>query len=168
MKTIMDACGHKSVGVTLELERRRTSRTSRSRESFDLLKPCIKSCHINDLENDAKGTYPYRELFKLLREANYDRYTLIEVGKAYPDVAEGTEYLKRYKADLGAAGCGMKRRKTAIPVHKRLETIAVSTTPVEIQIRLPRLPTLPDTPSTSSSWQPSGSVGSLGSERAQP
>ena len=66
--------------------------------NFALLKPYIKSCHINDLENDAKGTYPYRELFTLLREANYDRYTLIEVGKAYPDVAEGTAYLKSYKA----------------------------------------------------------------------
>ena len=59
--------------------------------SFDLLKPWIRSCHINDLENDAKGTYPYRELFKLLRGIGYDRYTMCEVGKAY-GVEEGTTF----------------------------------------------------------------------------
>jgi hypothetical protein len=64
--------------------------------SFEMLKPWIKSCHINDLEKDAAGTYPYRELFALLKGIGYDRYTLIEVGKAYP-VEEGTEFLRKYK-----------------------------------------------------------------------
>jgi hypothetical protein len=64
--------------------------------AFDLLKPWIRSCHINDLENDKKGTYPYRELFRLLRGIDYDRYTLCEVGKSY-GVAEGTKFLKGYK-----------------------------------------------------------------------
>jgi sugar phosphate isomerase/epimerase len=97
MKAILDACGHKSVGVTWNSNAADVENKSVAK-SFALLKPHIKSCHINELDNDAKGTYPYRELFKLLREANYDRYTLIEIGKAYPDVAEGTEYLKKYKA----------------------------------------------------------------------
>ena len=98
MKTIMDACGHKSVGVCWNSNPPDVENKSVAK-SFALLKPFLKSCHINELGNDAKGTYPYRELFKLLRDANYDRYTLIEIGKAYPDVAEGTAYLKRYKAD---------------------------------------------------------------------
>jgi sugar phosphate isomerase/epimerase len=97
MKTIMDACGHKSVGVCWNSNPPDVENKSVAR-SFSLLKPYLKSCHINELGNDAIGKYPYRELFKLLREANYDRYTLIEIGKAYPDVAEGTEYLKQYKA----------------------------------------------------------------------
>jgi len=97
MKTIMDACGHKSVGVTWNSNGTDVENKSVA-ASFALLKPFIKSCHINDLENDAKGTYPYHELFKLLREAGYDRYTMCEVGKAYPDVAEGTAFLKKYKA----------------------------------------------------------------------
>lgn len=96
MKAIMEACGHKKVGVTwnsnaTDLENKSVA------AAFELLKPWIKSCHINDLTNDAKGTYPYRELFKLLRGVGYDRYTLCEVGTAYPDVAKGTEFLKGYK-----------------------------------------------------------------------
>jgi sugar phosphate isomerase/epimerase len=97
MKAIMDACGHKSVGVCWNSNPPDVENKSVAK-SFALLKPHLKSCHINELGNDAKGTYPYRELFRLLREANYDRYTLVEIGKAYPDVAEGTEYLKQYKA----------------------------------------------------------------------
>lgn len=42
--------------------------------SFDLLKPWIKHVHINELAND----YPWRELFTLLRQSGYDRYTLME------------------------------------------------------------------------------------------
>ena len=45
---------------------------------------------------DAKGVYPYRELFTLLKGVGYDRYTLIEIGRTY-EVAEGTQYLKDYK-----------------------------------------------------------------------
>jgi sugar phosphate isomerase/epimerase len=96
MRTIMDACGHKAVGVCWNSNPPDVENKSVA-ASFALLKPFIKSCHINDLENDARGTYPYRELFKLLREANYDRYTLIEVGTAYPDVEKGTVYLRKYK-----------------------------------------------------------------------
>jgi hydroxypyruvate isomerase len=44
------------------------------KESFELLKPWIKNVHINELP----GPYPYKELFRLLREARYERYTLCE------------------------------------------------------------------------------------------
>ena len=96
MKSIMEACGHKAVGVcwnsnTGEVENKSVAK------SFELLKQWIKSCHINDLENDASGKYPYRELFALLRGIGYDRYTLCEVGKSY-GVEEGTAFLKKYKA----------------------------------------------------------------------
>jgi sugar phosphate isomerase/epimerase len=97
MKTIMDACGHPAVGVTWNSNATDIENKSVA-AGFALLKPFIRSCHINDLENDQKGKYPYRELFKLLREAKYDRYTMCEVGTAYPDVAKGTEFLKNYKA----------------------------------------------------------------------
>jgi sugar phosphate isomerase/epimerase len=95
MKTIMEQCGHKSVGLTWNSNPTDVKNGSVA-ESFALLKPWIKSCHINNLENDAKKVYPYRELFKLLKEANYDRYTLCEVGKSYPDPAEGEAFLKKY------------------------------------------------------------------------
>ena len=48
-------------------------------------------------DNDAKGKYPYRELFRRLKGIGYDRYTLIEVGKAY-DPEAGQKFLKEYKA----------------------------------------------------------------------
>jgi sugar phosphate isomerase/epimerase len=95
MKAIMEACGHKSVGVCWNSNAADVENKSVAK-SFEMLKPWLKSCHINNLENDAKGTYPYRELFKLLRDSGYDRYTLCEVGTAY-NVAEGTAYLKKYK-----------------------------------------------------------------------
>lgn len=95
-KTIMEACGHKSVGLTWNSNPTDVENKSVA-ASFELLKPWIKSCHINDLENDATGKYPYRELFKLLRGIGYDRYTMCEVGKAY-NPEEGEKFLKSYKA----------------------------------------------------------------------
>jgi sugar phosphate isomerase/epimerase len=96
MKTIMEACGHKSVGVTWNSNATDVEKGSVA-AAFELLKPWIRSCHINDLENDARGKYPYRELFKLFRGIGYDRYTMCEVGKSY-GVEEGTAFLKDYKA----------------------------------------------------------------------
>jgi sugar phosphate isomerase/epimerase len=95
-KTIMEACGHKSVGLTWNSNPTDVENKSVA-ASFDLLKPWIRSCHINDLENDATGKYPYGELFKLLRGIGYDRYTMCEVGKAY-NPEEGAKFLKGYKA----------------------------------------------------------------------
>ncbi len=95
MKTIMEVCGHKSVGVTWNSNPTDVENKSVA-ANFALLKPWIRSVHINDLTNDAAGKYPYRELFKLLRGIGYDRYTMCEVGKSY-DVAEGAEFFKGYK-----------------------------------------------------------------------
>lgn len=96
MKTIMDHCGHKSVGVTWNSNPQDIKDGSVA-EYFKLLLPWIMSCHINNLDNDPK-VYPYRELFRLLRENGYKRTTLIEVGTVYKDVKAGQEFLKNYKA----------------------------------------------------------------------
>jgi sugar phosphate isomerase/epimerase len=98
MKAIMEQCGHRSVGVTWNSNPPDVKGGSVA-ESFAMLRPWLKSCHINELKNDETGKYPYRELFGLLREAGYDRYTLIEIGTAYPDVAEGERYLREYKKE---------------------------------------------------------------------
>ena len=81
----------------MELEPDRRGGQARSRRRSTCSKPWIRSCHINDLTNDAAGKYPYRELFRLLRGIGYDRYTICEVGKAYPDAEKGREFLKEYK-----------------------------------------------------------------------
>lgn len=98
MKAIMEACGHKSVGVCWNSNPNPDEVQKGSvAAAFELLKPWIKSCHINELGNDATGKYPYRELFKLLSGIGYDRYTLCEVGTAY-DPVKGAAYFKEYKA----------------------------------------------------------------------
>jgi cobalamin biosynthesis Co2+ chelatase CbiK len=58
-----------------------------------MLRPWIKSCHINELHSG----YPYRELFRLLRETGYDRVTLAEIAGA-PDVESGERLMRYYKA----------------------------------------------------------------------
>jgi sugar phosphate isomerase/epimerase len=99
MKAIMEHCGHKSVGITWNSNPPDVKDGS-VKAAFEMLKPWLKSCHINDLykEHLDKGRYPYRELFRLLQQAKYDRYTLIEVGRTPPDVATGEEFLRYYKS----------------------------------------------------------------------
>lgn len=58
--------------------------------SFRLLKQWIRHVHIHEL-NDS---YPYRELFTLLRKSGYDRYTMCEVGAGATDPES---YLRTYR-----------------------------------------------------------------------
>jgi sugar phosphate isomerase/epimerase len=97
MKSIMQHCGHKSVGLTWNSNATDIVNGS-VKESFDLLKPWIKSCHINELYKDTSGKYPYRELFTLLRGIGYDRTTLCEVGRTPQTIDDGIEILKYYSA----------------------------------------------------------------------
>lgn len=97
MRAILDRCDHPAVGVTWNSNGTDVKDGSVA-EAFALLSPRLRSCHINDLGNDATGAYPYRELFGLLRDAGYDRYTLIEVGTPYRDAAAGETFLREYKA----------------------------------------------------------------------
>ncbi len=96
MKRIMDACGHPAVGVTWNSNGSDLVNGSLE-EGFGLLTKHIRSCHINDLTNDAAGKYPYRDLFRRLKGTGYDRYTMCEVGKTY-DPEAGAKFLAGYKA----------------------------------------------------------------------
>ena len=97
IKTIMEHCGHEKVGLTWNSNGTDVVKGSVA-ESFAMLKPWIRSCHINDLFNDEKGVYPYRELFRLLREIDYDRVTMCEVGQSMPTKETGLAFLRHYKA----------------------------------------------------------------------
>jgi len=59
--------------------------------SFQLLKPYIRNAHINEL---ADASYPWRELFTLLRQAKYERYTLCEA----QETKEPERFLRWYAA----------------------------------------------------------------------
>jgi Xylose isomerase-like TIM barrel len=97
VKTIMEHCGHRRVGLTWNSNGSDVKHGS-VEEYFNLLWPWIRSCHINELYKDATGVYPYRELFRLFRQHGYDRATLCEVGRSVPEEAAGTEILRYYKA----------------------------------------------------------------------
>jgi len=97
IKQIMEHCGHPSVGLTWNSNPSDIKNGSVA-ESFHLLRPWIRSCHINEIYKDFTRSYPYRELFRLFRETDYGRVTLIEVGRGMPDEASGTELLRYYKA----------------------------------------------------------------------
>ena len=60
------------------------------RASFELLRPWLKSCHINELVSG----YPYRELFALMKKSGYDRWTLCEAGES----KEPERFLRYYRA----------------------------------------------------------------------
>jgi sugar phosphate isomerase/epimerase len=92
MRTIMQHCNHAAVGITWNSNPTDVRNGSVS-ASFKLLRPWIKSCHINELHSG----YPYRELFRLLRETGYDRYTLAEI-PGMPDVATGERLMRYYRA----------------------------------------------------------------------
>jgi sugar phosphate isomerase/epimerase len=61
-------------------------------KAFGLLRPWIRSCHINNLDNRA---YPWHELFSLLGSINFDRYTFAEV--AQPS-CEPLRFMSYYRA----------------------------------------------------------------------
>jgi sugar phosphate isomerase/epimerase len=86
---IMRATNHKNVGLCWNSNPTDVVEGS-IKPSFDLLRPWLKSCHINELP----GTYPYKELFRLMKETGYDRWTLCECAES----KEPERFLKYYRA----------------------------------------------------------------------
>lgn len=97
VKTFMEHCGNKAVGITWNSNPEDVKQGSVA-ESFKMLSPWLRNCHINQLWKDSTGVYPYRELFRLFREHGYANYTLIELGQAFPDVNSSKEFIRYYKA----------------------------------------------------------------------
>lgn len=80
MAAIMKHSDHPNVGVTWNSNRQDIENGS-VKESFALLRPWIRSVHLRDLYDES---YPYRELFRLLKGIGYDRFALAEIGSS-PD-----------------------------------------------------------------------------------
>jgi sugar phosphate isomerase/epimerase len=93
MKAIMEHCGLPNVGVTWNSNATDVQNGSIA-AYFDLLRPWIKECHINELYSG----YPYRELFHKLRDTGYDRVTLIEIPQSLEPTKEAELMLRYYKA----------------------------------------------------------------------
>jgi len=63
------------------------------KSSFELLKPWLRNVHINELWQEE---YPWRELFSLLKAAEYNRYTLAEI-QGTTD-ADPVRFMRYYRA----------------------------------------------------------------------
>ncbi len=87
---IMRATNHQNVGACWNSNPPDVVNGS-VKPSFDLLGPYIKNVHINELADER---YPWRELFTLLRQAGYGRYTLCEAQAS----KEPERFLRWYKA----------------------------------------------------------------------
>jgi len=87
---IMRAAKHDSVGLCWNSNPTDVVNGS-VKQSFDMLRPWIKNCHINELANER---YPWRELFTLLRQSKYERYTLMEVAES----KEPERFMRYYRA----------------------------------------------------------------------
>ncbi|HET7842208.1 MAG TPA: sugar phosphate isomerase/epimerase, partial [Terriglobia bacterium] len=88
---IMQSCEHPAVGICWNSNPTDIQNGS-VRAGFEMLKPWLRSCHINNL--DSKD-YPWRELFGLFRDAGYDRYTFCEIGEPS---CEPVRFMKYYRA----------------------------------------------------------------------
>ncbi len=86
---IMRATKHQNVGLCWNSNPTDVVNGS-VKASFDLLRPWLKSCHINELTSG----YPYRELFALMKKTNYDRWTLCEAAES----KEPERFLRYYRA----------------------------------------------------------------------
>lgn len=86
---MMKACNHQAVGVCWNSNPTDVVDGS-VKQNFDLLRPFLMSCHINELSS----AYPWRELFTLMRKSGYDRWTLCEVQES----KEPERFLGYYRA----------------------------------------------------------------------
>jgi sugar phosphate isomerase/epimerase len=87
---LLKAANHPNVGACWNSNPQDVANGS-VKESFALLKKWIRNVHIHELSDPA---YPYRELFSLLAESGYHRYTLAEVAES----KEPDRYMRNYKA----------------------------------------------------------------------
>ncbi len=87
---IMKATRHNNVGLCWNSNPTDVVNGS-VKPTWDLLRPWVKSAHITEL---ADPRYPWRELFTLMRQSGYDRYTLCEAEES----KEPERFLRWYKA----------------------------------------------------------------------
>ena len=87
---LLKAAGHQNVGACWNCNPTDVQNGS-VKESFALLGKYIRNVHLHELSDDR---YPFRELFSLLQQAGYDRYTLAEVAES----KEPERYMRNFKA----------------------------------------------------------------------
>lgn len=90
MAKMMQAANHPQVAICWNSNPEDVTNGS-VRQSFALLKPWLRNAHINELW---KPEYPWRELFRLMKSASYNRYCLAEI----PETSDPIRLMRYYKA----------------------------------------------------------------------
>jgi sugar phosphate isomerase/epimerase len=90
VRRMMEFADHPMVGICWNSNPEDVEEGSVAK-SFELLKPWLRSVHINELW---KKDYPWRELFDLLKKAEFNRYTLAEI-EGNPD---SVRFMRYYRA----------------------------------------------------------------------
>jgi sugar phosphate isomerase/epimerase len=90
MAKMMQAADHPQVAICWNSNQEDVTNGS-VKQSFTLLKPWLRSAHINELW---KPEYPWRELFGLMKAAGYNRYCLAEI----PETSDPVRLMRYYQA----------------------------------------------------------------------
>ncbi len=90
IKRIMEIADHRNVGVCWNSNKTDVIGGS-VKETFNLVKKWIRSVHIRELYDKS---YPWRELFSLLKSSGYNRYCLAEI----PESREPERLMRYYSA----------------------------------------------------------------------
>jgi sugar phosphate isomerase/epimerase len=90
MAKMMQAADQSQVGICWNSNQEDVTGGS-VKQSFALLKPWLRSAHINELW---KPEYPWRELFGLMKAAGYNRYCLAEI----PETSDPLRLMRYYRA----------------------------------------------------------------------
>lgn len=90
MAKMMEAANHPQVGICWNSNQEDLLNGS-IKGSFAMLKPYLRSAHINELW---KPEYPWRDLFRLMKAAGYNRYCLAEI----PETSDPVRLMRYYKA----------------------------------------------------------------------
>jgi sugar phosphate isomerase/epimerase len=90
IRRIMQEADHPQVGVCWNSNPEDVQNGS-VQESFEMLRPWLRSAHINELWIKE---YPWRELFRLMKDAGYNRYCLAEI----PESSDPIRLMHYYRA----------------------------------------------------------------------
>jgi hypothetical protein len=90
MAKMMQTANHTQVAICWNSNQEDITNGS-VKQSFALLKPWLRSAHINELW---KPEYPWRELFGLMKAAGYNRYCLAEI----PETSDPVRLMRYYRA----------------------------------------------------------------------
>ena len=90
IRRMMQVANHPQVGICWNSNREDVENGS-VQKSFEMLKPWLRSAHVNELWIKE---YPWRELFGLMQKAGYNRYCLAEI----PESSDPVRLLHYYRA----------------------------------------------------------------------